>query len=196
MDQKGKEVGRTEQTERCNFVMKDMELALKGDGKGDEDGSASSDPETKDEDGENGKDTGSDEEVGDNKASSAEGVVEHRRTYDYNEKGLDGSDQEYQAFLDRVEKLIKEGASVTISVLGSASRVPTSSFPSNNALAKQRVEDAQADLKKDLKDRGVSLSSLEFRSENKVQGPPYESGNIRSKEEYMEHQYVRIKVLQ
>jgi hypothetical protein len=189
VDGDGNEVGRTERTERCNFMMKDKELARQGDdGKKDEEKEGGPDDAKGDEDIE--------KEEGDKPGDKGEAVASHRRTYDYNEKGLDASNDHYQRFLDHVEGLLQERSKVRISVFGSASKVPTKSFPSNDALAEKRAKDARSDLEEDLKDRGVSLSSIEFSSRHQVQGPPYETGNIRSKEAYMEHQYVRIEVQQ
>lgn len=203
VDQDGKEVGRTEQTERCKFVMKDPSLAQKGEGPEEEgtddegtsgDGSDMGDKGSDDDEGEEVSDA---EEEGDGPSEGeAEGMKAHRRSYDYNEKGLDQNDPDYKQFLDHVASLVDKGGTVRISMEGSASKVPTSSFPSNEALAKKRVENARKDLKEGLKAKGVDLSSVEISSDHKVQGPAYKQGNIKPKEAYMEHQYVHIKVVQ
>ncbi|MFB6258071.1 MAG: TolB family protein, partial [Flavobacteriales bacterium] len=177
VNNKGKELARTERTERCNFVMKEGSLALKKD-------------EGKKSDDEKGKET----KKGGDKTAMEDKSSLHKRIYDYNQKGLDKKNSDYQKFLKEVKQIVDEKGKAKVTIRGSASKVPTKTFDSNEALAKKRVQDAEKDLKKDLKEKGVSLSDLEFTSQHKVQGPPYTKGNIQPKEEYMEHQYVRIQV--
>ena len=177
VDDNGKELGRAELTEQCIFEMKKLTAM--------EESADESTP----------KEEKVDEEKADKSSVASEDAMAlHRRTYDYNQKGLDTSDKEYQEFLDKMEQILKKKEKVVVSIRGNASRVPTRSFESNKVLAKKRRKDAQADLKEHLERRGVALSDLEFRSEQQVTGPVFKKGNIRRKVDYMEHQYVRIKV--
>ncbi len=191
VDDKGQEIGRTKRTERCKFEMEDMvameESADEGE-KRDKGGDEEKDDEEKDE--------GADSEKEKDEASvpTGDAMAIHRRNYDYNQKGLDKGKAEYQDFLSKVKDVLKGKEKAVISIRGNASKVPTRTFDSNKDLAKKRAQNAKHDLEKHLKEKGVSLSGLEFRSEHKVTGPVYEKGNIRRKAEYLEHQYVRIKV--
>ncbi|MFB6258142.1 MAG: hypothetical protein ABEH38_05570 [Flavobacteriales bacterium] len=181
VNQKGKELGRAQRTERCSFKMEDV-VAME-----------ESPEDTLPKEGEKEKKPGEEKEKPD-KVSGEDVKAIHRRSYDYNQKGLEEKNKEYQEFLDKIESALEGKEKAVVSIRGNASKVPTRTFESNEVLAEKRAQDAQKDLKADLKERGVSLSDLEFRSEHRVTGPVYEKGNIRRKVEYLEHQYVRIKV--
>ncbi len=196
VDQKGKEMGRAKRNERCNFELKDPSLAQK---KGDTAKDAKKDVADKGKDDEKPSDEKDDaEEKPDEKdedvAAADDHAKVHEQHYDYNKKGLDKGEADYQAFMKKVDEVIKKNGKAKITITGSASKVPTKTYDSNRELAKLRAEKAKEQLKKHLESRNVPMNNIEFEVHHQVNGPGFGEGNIKSKQVYMEHQYVRLEI--
>ena len=77
---------------------------------------------------------------------------------------------------------------------GSASRVPTKTFGTNEILSNKRMEDARVRLLEAVKSRGKDETKLLLEAVNHlVQGPKY-SGDFKNTEKYGKFQYVKLKV--
>lgn len=175
VDQDGKEMARTERIEGCKFAMKERP------------------PEPKESQEEKAEKEV--QPVEEEKKVTLSGTApSYSQNYGYNELGLSSPGQDYQGFLQKARKLLKEKENVKITILGSASRVPTETYDSNKKLSRLRAEAAEKVLKEDLKEEGAELSKADIQVDHQVDGPPFEEGKIRSKSEYMEYQFVRITI--
>lgn len=112
--------------------------------------------------------------------------------YGYNKNELQGSNKEYLAFLETIEKEMKAGRqSITIRINSSASMVPTKTFGTNERLAQTRAENMQKQLKayfakKDWKDKvNIEIGDV------KVQGPAYEEDSA-NQDRYIPYQFIQL----
>lgn len=117
----------------------------------------------------------------------------YERFYGYNKKGVN-NDKEFAAFVNAVAKLVKVNGSASIEIESSASKVPTTSFGTNENLAKVRLKEAQDKLLAALKAKGIDVSKITFVSEvSAVQGPEYNDDFIQNRSNYEKYQYIKIK---
>lgn len=117
----------------------------------------------------------------------------YERYYGYNKKGVN-NDKEFAKFADNVAKLIKVNGKVVIEIESSASKVPTTTFGTNDNLAKVRLNEAKEKLLAALKAKGIDVSKVTFVSEvSSVQGPEYNDDFIQNRKTYEQYQYIRIK---
>ncbi|MEO6902812.1 MAG: hypothetical protein ABI315_06645 [Bacteroidia bacterium] len=117
--------------------------------------------------------------------------------FKYNRKEIDTHLKEYQAFINSFIACIKTNSKLIITIESSASTVPTRKFKSNEQLAQMRADDAQKQLIKTLRKKGIIESQLIFNTPFKslVQGPEYSKDAISKKTEYEENQYIKIKII-
>lgn len=119
--------------------------------------------------------------------------VEFKKYYGYNEKGALSTEAQFKAFVEGIKAIINARGYAKVEIEGSASKVPTKTFGSNNKLANARLADAKEYLLKRLKDNGIDISKIKVVSENAlVQGPTY-SGDFKNKEKYGKYQYIKLK---
>ena len=117
----------------------------------------------------------------------------YERYYGYNKKGVN-NDKEFAKFADNVAKLIKVNGKVVIEIESSASKVPTTTFGTNDNLAKVRLNEAKEKLLAALKAKGIDVSKVTFVSEvSSVQGPEYNEDFVQNRKTYEQYQYIRIK---
>lgn len=113
--------------------------------------------------------------------------------YNYNKKGVN-SDKDFAKFVNNVANIIKVNGTVSIDIESSASKVPTSTFGTNDNLAKMRLNEAKEKLLNALKAKGVDVSKVRFVSEvASVQGPEYNDDFLANRKAYEQYQYVKIK---
>jgi len=124
-------------------------------------------------------------------AKPAMAPVDFMQYFGYN-KNVADSGNEYRNFLDAIIAQVKNGGIVKVTVEGSASRVPTSTFPSNDALAKIRAQNFKTQLLSDLKKAGVNESAIKFINvKSSVSGPAYSNDFDSNSEAYGKFQYVK-----
>jgi hypothetical protein len=110
--------------------------------------------------------------------------------FGYNKNKADDK-KEYQELLKAIKETVKVKGKSSVRIEASASRVPTSSFPSNDALAKTRAENFKKQLLKDLKKLGVKESAVILNIKSAVQGPAYANDYDANSEAYRKFQYVK-----
>mgnify|MGYP002682695474 CR=1 FL=1 len=89
--------------------------------------------------------------------------------------------------------LIQKNGEAKIVIEGSASKVPTRTFGTNENLSKQRMEDARKRLVEAVQARGSDPNKLMLEAVNHlVQGPRYQ-GDYQNTEKYGKFQFVRLK---
>lgn len=127
-------------------------------------------------------------------APDASYADEYAKYYAYNVKDIDQSEDRWRQFIDVVVKLIAEKGEARVVIEGSASKVPTKTFGTNENLSRQRMEDARKRLLEAVSARGQDASKLMLEAVNNlVQGPRYQ-GDYQNTEKYGKYQYVKLKV--
>ncbi len=117
--------------------------------------------------------------------------VSMQKFYGYNDKGVEQSEKDFNAFMDAAAKIYEKTGKLTITIEGSASRVPTKTWKSNKVLASKRAEDAEIAIKKALEDRGIALNKVAIDRTSKVNGPAYKGDFESGANKYGEYQYFR-----
>lgn len=120
--------------------------------------------------------------------------VDYEKYYKYNKKGISSDDRNYKKLVDGIAKLVKANDVAYIEIESCASKVPTTTFETNENLAKLRLEDAKNKLMANLKAKGVDISKVRISSETSlVLGPEYNEDFIQNRETYEKYQYIKIK---
>lgn len=127
-------------------------------------------------------------------SSQGEGKpAEFQRYFGYNENIMAVEEELFRDFMGNVKRIQEEKGSVSISVTGSASRVPTRTFGSNQNLADIRASNAKERILKYAEEFSIDVDKIEFVNvEGKVQGPEYRGDYKSGIEKYRPHQYVRL----
>ncbi|MGB0888228.1 MAG: TolB family protein [Vicingaceae bacterium] len=113
--------------------------------------------------------------------------------FGYNKNKIDRRNPKYIKMIEGALKNVKKSRRVVISVKSSASKVPSRSFRTNDALAYKRAIDAQRHIKSELMSKGVSSKYIIFKEVNSsVNGPEYIQGKPEPREVYEKYQYVTI----
>jgi hypothetical protein len=117
--------------------------------------------------------------------------------FKYNRKEIDTHLNEYQTFIDSFIACIKTNSKLIITIESSASNVPTKKYKSNELLAQMRADEAQKQLIKTLRKKGIKESQLVFNTPYKtvVQGPEFNKDAVSNKTEYEQYQYIKIKII-
>ena len=120
-------------------------------------------------------------------------IVKFQKFYGYNAKGIKSDDDSWENYINGLILIIEKRGDVKVDIEGSASYVPTRTFPSNDVLAKKRTEDAKKMLLDELKKRKVDTSKVKFVVTNSmVQGPKYEK-DFKNTDKYGKFQYIKMK---
>ena len=118
--------------------------------------------------------------------------ADYQRYYKYNKLGVD-EERKWEDFINQVAKIIEVKGGVNVTIEGSASKVPTRTFKTNENLSQKRSEAAKGKLMRALEARDIDPSVVKFIAVNSlVQGPAYSTGNIRPVAEYERYQYIKI----
>ncbi len=100
---------------------------------------------------------------------------------------------EWIAFIDNIVEKSKK-RSVSISVKGSASRVPTKVFAKGNPeLAATRASKLVERIKEAVTAKGGEVKKLRFSKSSVVGGPRYNDDAVLGMEKYQKHQFVKAK---
>ncbi|MCW5898315.1 MAG: PD40 domain-containing protein [Flavobacteriales bacterium] len=119
---------------------------------------------------------------------------EYSKYYAYNVKDIDQGEARWKQFMDIVAGLIEKNGQARVVIEGSASKVPTRTFGTNENLSRQRMEDARKRLVEAVSARGLDPNKLMLEAVNNlVQGPRY-VGDYQDTEKYGKFQYVKLKV--
>jgi len=112
--------------------------------------------------------------------------------YGYNQTGTSLDRERFEIFIDDLKDIINLKGSVNIIIEGSASRVPTKTWVTNDKLAKARAEKGKENLISSLKAKGVDASKVIVKTvDSSVQGPTYR-GDYQNIEKYTKYQFLKI----
>jgi hypothetical protein len=114
--------------------------------------------------------------------------------FGYNQGAVKSEEELFAKFMTSLQKKVEAGRKVEVEIVGSASKVPTSSYKNNQALADERAQNGKKRILSSLKDYGIDPKMIEFkRVEGKVQGPEYTGDAKKAQEKYKPFQYIDIK---
>lgn len=137
-------------------------------------------------------------DVGDDVAgTSVSGNVQpsqYLKNFGYNKNNIEAGEQLFANFMESLSPIIERNGKVEISVIGSASRVPTKSLKSNDVLAQKRAEEGKTSVLDACSKYGVDPSKIIWVSvQGLVQGPEYKNDAINGLETYKKFQYIEMK---
>ena len=142
-------------------------------------------------------DKGADTSIDDTKIgtrSNKELLGKYERHFAYNKKNFSPKDQDFKSFINDVKAALKKYDYVEITIEGSASKVPTKTYGTNDKLARLRATDAEALLLKSLDDNNIPRDKVRIVAINSLtQGPDYKWDAVEKKKVYEQYQYVSIK---
>jgi len=111
--------------------------------------------------------------------------------FKYN-KNQNDEDAVWTAFIDNIAERSKK-KSVSITIIASASRVPTRAYKNNSELASTRAKKLQDRIKEEVAAKGGNVAKLRFLKNSVVGGPRYKEDAILGREKYEKHQFVKAK---
>src|SRR5690606_39824740 len=121
------------------------------------------------------------------------GTIVYDKNYSYNERSIPLDEARFTLFMNDLTELINKFGEATISIEGSASRVPTQTWKTNENLANKRAEDAKEKILTAIKNKGLDASKIKIADVNAiVQGPTYNNDAVGGKSRYEPFQYIRI----
>ena len=120
------------------------------------------------------------------------GTYEFKQNFDYNKMDIKKSDKDYSKFIDGVAEIIKINGKAYVYIEGSASKVPTTTYKTNENLSRLRSEKGKETILASLKAKGVDASKVIFSEVNSiVKGPEFNDDHIENKKEYGNYQFVK-----
>ncbi|MBL4594776.1 MAG: PD40 domain-containing protein [Flavobacteriales bacterium] len=123
------------------------------------------------------------------------GEVSYAQYFKYNKNKLDREHPDYKKMISEAALKCKTTRRLVIEISSSASKVPSKTFKTNEALARKRGYDAKRDITTSLLEKGVSINAILFKEiSTSVNGPDYGFGKIQNTDVYEKYQYVIIKI--
>jgi len=113
--------------------------------------------------------------------------------FDYNADKLTVEEGKLKEFVNGVEKIVAQGRPmVTITINSSASYVPTTTFQTNDKLAKSRAQQIEKELNQYFKSKGMDAKVKVQIIAAVVQGPKYE-GDFDNQDKYRPYQFIELQ---
>lgn len=115
--------------------------------------------------------------------------------FGYNQKSIDIKSKKFTDFISSVNRCIAKNPTYEIYIESSASKVPTTTFTTNENLSQIRAKEAKDKVSAALLKAGISSGQLHF-SEPKslVQGPEYKDDFIQNRTTYEQYQYIKVRI--
>lgn len=118
----------------------------------------------------------------------------YEKYFDYNGKEVMAAEQRFATLAEAIAQRSKNGK-VEIVIEASASRVPTTTFKTNDKLSRARSAETREKLDEALRAKGASMANIKYtRINSLVQGPRYNNDYQENRAEYGKYQYVKIWV--
>jgi len=128
-------------------------------------------------------------------SASPKGTAIFDKYFGYNEKDINLEEARYQLFMNALMDMITKNGSVELEIEGSASRVPTKTWKTNDILANNRANDAKGLIMNEINKRGIDPTKVRISSvKGLIQGPNYKGDFDSNKGIYEKYQYIRIIV--
>lgn len=119
--------------------------------------------------------------------------TEYEIYFQYNRNKKSGSDPCWENFINRVS-LMSRTEKVTINVEGSASKVPTRKYRSNEKLASIRASRLHKDIVEAVRRNSGNPANLRFNVSSTVGGPEYMGDWNIGRKKYEAHQYSKARL--
>lgn len=117
-----------------------------------------------------------------------------KRFFGYNENIVSLEEEIFSKFMKQLQSIVAQKGQVNVQVTGSASRVPTRTFGSNEKLARLRADNAVTRIQKYAGEMGIAADKIKFEKvSSAVNGPAYQGDYKSGEENYRRYQYVDIK---
>jgi len=114
--------------------------------------------------------------------------------FGYNQETINKEEVMYANFMKGLAKLVSAKGKAEITIIGSASKVPTKSYESNQVLADERANAGKLKIMDNADNFGIDPAKLSFKSvKGLVQGPEYDNDPLKGKEKYEKFQYIDVK---
>lgn len=116
-----------------------------------------------------------------------------KMNFKYNVTQIDVTDGPYTEFINNLMELYTKNGQINITLMSSASQVPTRAFKSNKELSIARSTKAKEQLLEALKAKGVDESKVNFvKVRSTVGGPVYSTDYLINRAKYEQYQYIKI----
>lgn len=116
-----------------------------------------------------------------------------KKYFGYNANEVAQEEDIFRDFMTNLKLKSLRNDSVEITIVGSASKVPTKTFGRNQVLADLRANNAKARILKFAEELEIDPAKLSFKMvEGKVQGPDYRGDYLKNKDTYRNFQYVEV----
>jgi len=119
--------------------------------------------------------------------------AEYTKYYGYNMTDINMQDSDWKKFIADIGSIIETNGSANLILEASASKVPTTTFASNELLSKTRMEDARGRLIESLRGSGIDPDKVYISViGHDVTGPNYR-GDYGNTKKYEKFQYVKLR---
>ncbi|HEY1040793.1 MAG TPA: hypothetical protein VGF30_15365, partial [Bacteroidia bacterium] len=114
--------------------------------------------------------------------------------FKYNKNEIDLEDPAFKAFIAKVVQYAANKDKLDITIVSSASEVPTKTFGNNKKLAASRAKVSNEKVMKALKAANLGTRKIKVKETAEVNGPKYSGDYLVKMAEYEKYQYVQISV--
>ncbi len=126
-------------------------------------------------------------------SATSEGTAIFDKYFGYNEKDINLDESRFKLFISDVISMMNKNGTVDLEIEGSASRVPTTTWKSNEILANSRANDGMTLILNELERQGVARNKINITSvKGLIQGPRYKGDFDKNRTTYEQFQYIRI----
>jgi hypothetical protein len=121
-------------------------------------------------------------------------IAKSEEHFGYNQTSMEVSAANFKKFMEDLKAATEKYEFVEVTIEGSASKVPTKTFKTNDNLARTRATEAETKLKAALASYGIDSSKVRVVAINSLtQGPDYKWDAVTNKAVYEQYQYVILK---
>lgn len=121
------------------------------------------------------------------------GTYQYEQHFGYNKMDIKKADKEYIKLIDGIAEIVKINGKAIVDIEGAASKVPTTTYKTNENLSRLRSEKCKETMLASLKAKGVDTSKIVFNEVNSiVKGPEYADDFVANKSEYEKYQYIKV----
>lgn len=120
-------------------------------------------------------------------------TMSYSKYFAFNEKDISLNETDFKKLSDDLLYMLKNTKNkVTVYILSSASKVPTTAYASNFELARLRAEEPEKRLIQVMKNNNFPVERVNFEKKYVVDGDEYENDAYNEDKNYNLHQYVKI----
>lgn len=121
-------------------------------------------------------------------------IASYKEMFNYNAKEISTSNPTYIDLINKAINQVAEKGKVYVDIESSSSKVPTTTYDSNQSLSKNRLNEAEKTFINALIEKGISKDKIIINdTKSLVQGPAY-IGDSENEKKYEPYQYVIIKI--